>query len=250
MKEMKILLGVVLLLAIAVTAYAQSEADFEITQNEEGTITITGYTGTAKDVVIPETIEGIRVTYIWGGFNGKGLTSVIIPDSVDRIQGGAFENNRLTNVIIPHGVTRINPEAFANNQLTSIVIPDGVTLIGEDAFANNQLTSVTIPNSVTRIERRAFANNQLTSLDIPDGVTVIQTDAFRNNKLVSVTVPDSVVNILGAFTDNPTINRITIGTNKNHAVYGGFPHNFGAFYQSQDRRAGTYTWSGRLWRVE
>jgi hypothetical protein len=56
------LVVLVALLLLASYVFGQSEDDFDIMQNQQGGITITGYRGTTKQVVIPETIEGIRVT--------------------------------------------------------------------------------------------------------------------------------------------------------------------------------------------
>jgi hypothetical protein len=44
------------------------------------------------------------------------------------------------------------------------------------------------------------------------------------------------------------VSTITIPANANYADM--FPNNFAEFYQSQGKKAGTYTWSGRLWKVE
>jgi hypothetical protein len=97
---------------------------------ENGTVTITGYTGSAKDVVIPARIGGKPVTVI---------------------ENSAFKDKYLTSLYIPGSVTEIGQQAFENNPLTSVTIPDSVTMIGNDAFVNNPLTSVTIPDSVTSI---------------------------------------------------------------------------------------------------
>ena len=162
--------------------------DFNITQNAQGSVTITGYTGTRVQVVIPQTIEGIRVT---------------------EIGGSAFIGDLL------------------GKRLFSVVIPNGVTSIGREAFAYNLLASVTIPNSVTTIGSRAFAYNyQLTSVTIGNGVTSIGDEAFGYNPITTITIPANV----------------RAGTSS-------FPYNFSAFYESQSRRAGTYTWSGRVWTV-
>jgi TolB-like protein len=133
-------------------------ADF---QYEAGNnrVTITGYTGTAKDATIPDRINGLPVT---------------------TIGTRAFYKKQLIGVSIPNGVTTIGESAFANNQLTHLTIPDSVTAIGNSAFANNRLTHLTIPNSVTTIENSAFANNKLTGVNIPGSVTAIGLMAFTN----------------------------------------------------------------------
>jgi hypothetical protein len=70
-----------------------------------------------------------------------------------------------------------------------------------------------------------------------------------DNQLSSITIPNSVASIgEGAFKGNQ-MKSITIGADKDYHVLA-FPHNFWDFYQSQGRRAGAYTWSGRIWSVK
>jgi tetratricopeptide (TPR) repeat protein len=154
-------------------------------------------------------------------FQGKGLTSVTIPDGVTSIGNAAFYGNRLTSVTIPGSVTSIGRSAFRDNRLTSVTITNGVTSIGDRAFAGNQLTSVTIGNSVTTIGRSAFSNNYLTSVTIPNSVTSISQFAFDHNLLTSV----------------------TIGANVFMEEFA-FENNFRTNYRMNGRKAGTYTFVG------
>jgi hypothetical protein len=182
--------GVVLLLAVAFTAFAQEytrEKDFKTERASGGkSVIITSYTGKDTDVRIPPQINKRPVTAIGNeAFQGKQLTSVTIPDSVTSIGRQAFYGNRLTSVIIPDSVTLIGQNAFSRNQLTNVTIPDSVTSIGDYAFSFNQLTSVTIGNSVTSIGENAFRQNQLTSVTIPDSVIEIKAAAFMDNPLAT-----------------------------------------------------------------
>jgi hypothetical protein len=75
-----------LLLATRVAVQAQ----FAYT-TDNGTIRITGYTGTDADVVIPSTIDGLPVTSIeTNALTHSSLTSVTIPNSVTSIGDSAF----------------------------------------------------------------------------------------------------------------------------------------------------------------
>jgi hypothetical protein len=140
----------------ALALFAQNAGDFK-TAVANGRVTITGYTGTAKDVQIPERINGLPVTAIGNrAFAANELKSVTIPNSVTSIGAGAFFENRLSSITIPNSVTSIEQNAFGFNELKSVTLPNSVTTIGPTAFAYNELTSVTIPNSVTTIGERAF----------------------------------------------------------------------------------------------
>lgn len=169
---------------------------------------ITRYTGTDNELVIPDRINGLKVTSIGDHAFSEcsGLVSVTIPDSVTSIGAAAFYNcKNLTNIVIPDGITEIGEWTFYNCQsLRSITIPDGVTTLGSFAFNNcYRLTTVEIPGSVTSIGSNVFDYcSSLTNLTISEGITSIGPSAFFNCKnLTSVTIPDSVTSI-GAYAFN------------------------------------------------
>ena len=62
------------------------------TISENGQLTISGYTGTAVQVTVPDTIEGVPVTSLGASAftNNNTLVSVLIPQSVTQIEEGAF----------------------------------------------------------------------------------------------------------------------------------------------------------------
>ncbi len=98
-------------------------------------------------------------TRTFGSFQGKNLTSVVIPNSVTIIDEFAFKGNQLTSVIIPDSVTTISREAFSDNQLTSVTIGNGIQYIGIIAFEkyiddnyNPNLSKITINKSCTDIK--------------------------------------------------------------------------------------------------
>ena len=88
--------------------------------------TITGYTCSFVEVVIPASIRGVAVRIIGlRALKFKGLTSVYIPNSVELIERAAFHSNSLTSVYIPDSVTKIVIHAFGRNNITSASIKYG-----------------------------------------------------------------------------------------------------------------------------
>jgi hypothetical protein len=103
-----------LLVVLGLVLPAAAEAQFNYTTNN-GTILITGYTGSGGDVTIPSTTNGLPVTSIAGNafWDCYSLTSLTIPNSFTTIGGYAFGwCTNLTNVMIGNSVTNIGAWAF------------------------------------------------------------------------------------------------------------------------------------------
>jgi hypothetical protein len=241
-----VLLGLMLFLGAGL--FGQNAADFQY-DLDRGAVTITGYTGNAKNVTIPARLAGLPVMYIGrNAFEEMGLTGVTIPDGVVEIADWAFYRNQLADVAIPDSVTHIGMGAFSENRLARVTIGKSVVSIGKWGFDENRLTSVTIPDSVTVIGENAFENNQLTQLAIGNGVVSIGNSAFDYNPLTSVIIPNSVASIgTYAFDDIP-LTSITIGANVEIAD-DSFCGNFEDVYIQSGPRAGTYLSSdgGNTW---
>lgn len=191
-----------------------TKAQFNYFTND-GTITITGYTGSGDAVTIPSTIDGLPVTSMDHAFYfNTNLTSIIIPDSVISIGDGTFwECHSLNSITIPNNVTSIGEFAFCDCfSLSSVIIPNSVTSIWNAAFYGcTNLTGVTIGNSVTTIGKGAFREcNSLTSVKIPESVKSIGKKAFMGcNMIEAITVDplnSSYSSIAGVlFNKNQTI---------------------------------------------
>ena len=229
-----------------VTLAAEAESNVEYTDSsafefDYGSGTITGYTGSDTDVVIPERIGGVKVEAIGSAaFGNSNITSVVIPEGVTSIGSSAFEGcDLLASVTIPEGVTSIDVYAFNYcDNLKSIIIPgsvkvweyafygctglesveikEGAEKVGEYAFGNcTALTSVTIPESVTRIDDSAFYGCcKLTGVTIPENTKNIGNYAFSGCKMLeSITIPDSVTSIgTQAFYNCSNLNSVVIGS--------------------------------------
>ena len=141
----------------AADSSAETETDFLI---ENGTLT--SYTGSLTDVVIP---EGVLV--IGDGSSpvfGAKVESVTIPASAATIAENAFSGCAgLKNVTFASGsqLQTIEGSAFyAANQLETLTIPEGVTTIGTYAFAAmRKLQSITLPGTLTTVCDGAWFGN-------------------------------------------------------------------------------------------
>jgi hypothetical protein len=179
MKKMVFLAGFVFLM---VPLYAQNTNDFEVQGNDDNTISILNYKGQAKNIVIPDRIFNMPVTRLQNGaFQGKGLTGIVIPETITFIGDNAFEGNSITTVILPNTLEYIGNGAFKNNKLTNITVPGNVATIGSQAFYGNDLTSIIIPDSVKYIGNEAFRRNLLTIIKIGNGVIFIGDYAFYSD---------------------------------------------------------------------
>ena len=213
-----------------ILSYGKTETELHWVETPDG-MTISNYIGTSTEMIIPKTINSVKVTSI-GAFaflECTSLTNVVIPDSVTSIGLGAFGYcTSLTSVVIPDSVTSIGEGAFYYcSSLTSVVIPDSVTSIGANAFdfcsnlqyneydnayylgnnenpylilvksKNTSITFCIIHENTKFIHSDAFRDcDSLTSVVIPDGVTNIGHSAFRDcDNLDSVIIPDSVTHI-------------------------------------------------------
>ena len=173
-------------------------------------------------IVIPDGVTGIKGgVSIAAFYDRKGITEVVIPDSVTAISSYAFYGcsalekvtigknvesigNRafmdckaLTSVEIPDSVTTIGKEAFWQCfALESVVIGDGVTTIGDSAFWNSRkLKSLTLGKSVETISDHAFQDCAITSVELPASVRTIGNHAFGESPLESLTLPEGIESI-------------------------------------------------------
>lgn len=154
---------------------------FSITPN--GSLQINGCADTCpSDLKIPAYIAGRKVVAIGNqAFKFKGLTSVLLPNSISFIGYQAFTDNQLTGISLPDSVEEIGSGAFADNQLHWAHLGSGIVSIGHYAFMNNCLKSVVLPKSLSALGNGAFMSNCLTSVDFLGNAPSYDGYAFTGN---------------------------------------------------------------------
>lgn len=183
-----------------------------------------------KDFTIPDGIKSIGEE----AFYNSGITSLVVPESVETIDKLAFSHMaNLTNATFPAGcgitfsdcknlkTAKItgNPTVIDNymfyecSQLTDFEIPGSVKKIGYAAFYNTALKEAVIPAGVTEIDDWAFGECQnLEKAMLPDGLKSIGEAAFYEcPELTDSNIQDSVTTLGGyAFSCCPKLKDMTI----------------------------------------
>ena len=170
------------------------------------------YTGVIN---IPESVnyngQEYKVTSISSNaFQGCNLLeSITIPSTVTYIADGAFRYTGLTSVIIPDNVRRIEYDTFYGcTKLASVTFPESLTSIGSRAFYGCNLTSISLPNNDISIGSEAFSGCDFVSIEIPKNIIKIYEKAFECKTLESVTFLGTISlegNIFGSHSPSKVI---------------------------------------------
>ena len=128
-----------------------------------------------------------------------GLSTVVLPESLETIGDQAFEYNNFKTLDLPDTLKTIGISAFHGNKLESLNLPDSVDSIGKGSFSMNSITSLNLPANnpnFTKIPQGAFSMNiRLAHIDLPDTVVTIDDMAFAGARLEELTIPASVKTI-------------------------------------------------------
>ena len=216
----------------------KSSVGFQVEENGK-TITITKYTGSNENVVIPMTIVNKPVTKIGNGaFKWNSTVQYVgIPDTVNIIGESAFEScDKLKKVLLPNNLRKIEKNAFYHCPFEEIDLPNNLEEISYMAFTGcDKLKSIIIPESVKKLDTAVFYDcksmrsveilckitdiswdlfrgcKSLTEIHLPETITSIGPNAFRNcQSLQSIYIPESVESIKqGAFSKCDQLRNVT-----------------------------------------
>ena len=199
--------------------------DYTYFIHNDRTVSIYSYSGSDTDVVIPDELDGMKVTSLaaYSFMRHNNLKSIVIPDGVTSIYDRAFyECPNLNSISIPKSVCMIDGSAFWDTKWIAakqkkdplviindivvdgrsctgnVVIPEGIKRISMAAFYGcEDMKSVKLPDSIESIGEYAFSYCRgLSEIVIPKEINAIAAYAFEGcSGLRSVTFPDGLISV-------------------------------------------------------
>ena len=240
------------------TVYAQEEvrgagmqtADgWSYETNSNGTLTITGYSGTETKVTVPATIDGKSVSGIgYGAFlNNRALEEMTVSEGIQSINGDAFTGSTLKKIYLPASLNTFGSSRLMrklegiyvdsasqyyrdvdgvlyNKNMTTLVkypaqktattftVPGGVTTVGDGSVdCNTSLQKVVLPDSVKEVRIDAFSGcSKLSEVTLPEQCESVGQFAFSGTALTSFYIPAALDTLgAGAFM-NTKISSMTV----------------------------------------
>ena len=152
-------------------AFVAVDSDYTYEELADGTVKITGYKGSDKELSLPSTLDG---------------------KTVSEIGASAFKDAKITYVSLPKTVKSIGSHAFENcGSLKTVFLNDGLDSIGLSAFAFcKSIETIGLPQGLTKIDAAAFGGcTSLMKADIPSSVNDIGYGVFDGcSKLIEINV--------------------------------------------------------------
>lgn len=239
MKRIKLLVGIVFVLVIALSLFAcgyrgidneqkvktsdeRRDENIELTYSlrkiSDTKYQITKYKGNATKITIPSEYKDGKITSI-GREAFKGveikIEKVTMPTTLETIEEEAFADtgykfSPLKTVTLNEGLKKIGRSAFEGTKIESITIPSTIETIGSSAFKDcYSLESVTLRDGIKYIEEKAFNCTVIKSIEIPSSVKRIGRLAFVSG-LEELTLNEGLENIEGHAFNGTKLRRVII----------------------------------------
>lgn len=178
-----------------------SEEDFTYTLLEDGTASVTGYTGSLTTFEIPDTLDGYTVSAIG--------------------EEAFYERTEIVRIVFPSTITQIGIRAFEGcTGMEELRLPIHVRFLDKQAFEDcDGLTEVMIPSTLDTYRgstQGVFHNcDNLTKVTFEEGSTVVVSYLVSDcPRLKEIVFPDSVVKIGGSsFTNCDAITEVKLPPN-------------------------------------
>ena len=163
---------------------------------------ITGYTGSGGNVVVPDTIDGYKITGIGSSAfaNNTLITSVTLGKNIKEIRNNAFSScTNLESVTMSYNSTveytaSIGASVFLDcTSLAKVSLSENVTSIGDCAFSGcSALESLILPESLTSMGYQMIEGTAISSITIPKNVSACGSSSYNgplaNSKVLTTVI--------------------------------------------------------------
>lgn len=138
--------------------YDSSPENFEVRENDDGTLRITAYIGDSTKIKFPSKINGKRVSVLdlrdsYDAEKAEMVTSVIISEGIEKIENRSFLKwTGLKSIWFSKGLKELGYSALARTGVRDFYLPDGLEKIGSHQFSRSATAFIYIPSSVSEID--------------------------------------------------------------------------------------------------
>lgn len=186
--------------------FVEGSLTYQVNEDGESCSVVACDQDITGEVVVPAEVNGLKVTSIGNGddgrafYNCKQLEKVIVSEGITSIEFRAFDScENLTTVQLPSSLEKIGENAFYDcKSLVNINLPDNLKEIFSRAFYGcESLEEINLPAGLEKLEKVAFQDcKKLKSIVIPDGITEIGYWTFWGcTSLEKVVLPDNLQKI-------------------------------------------------------
>ncbi|MBQ2848436.1 MAG: leucine-rich repeat domain-containing protein [Clostridia bacterium] len=178
--------------AEAATGYISGDYEYTVYKNNdyEDVAWILKYSGSEKDIVIPETLDGYTVEAIEVSCfeDNQALESVIFPNTVKAIYENAFKNcKNLKSVKFPDTPVALDNYCFYGcESLEEVTINldlsyKVVWYIGKGVFEDSGVKKINLAEGLGKFPARLLDGTLVEEIELPKSVEYFMEDAFENS---------------------------------------------------------------------
>jgi len=190
---------------LTIEVLSVEDAKWSFTENDDGTLTITGYAdANVTELTVPAELGSRKVRAVGSNAfmkQANTLKKLIFSEGISEIGAylTGYEMSALEEVSLPGTLKKISA-SFYKTRLQSVVIPDGVASIGDNVFMGcEDLKHVTLPKGLTELGMNVFSGcTSLAEIELPDGLQKIGINCFEKcTALKRVYIPAATEDIGG-----------------------------------------------------
>jgi hypothetical protein len=156
----------------AMASYVLKDEDVVMSN---GVMESCSYDFSLTDIIIPETLDGQTVVKIGDPYtNSNGMLQ------------GVFEQKGITSLVLPITLDSIGKRAFGSNSIEKLDLSESsISYIGIRAFESSSIDTLIMRNasSLKTIEHYAFSGNTFEVIDLENcsSLDTLRVDVFKNN---------------------------------------------------------------------